>query len=109
MAAKEGFWYSIHEPTLPMPIPNQDPNPSEFIDKYIQVQNDLRSRGLMKMFKGLSPCRICGCKNGCIEFRIPDKWYFPIGLLHYLRDHNVRPSKEFERFIMDYKVDTDAI
>lgn len=104
MAAKEGFWYSTSEPLLPMPIPNPEPNPVEFIDKYIQVQNDLRSRGLMKLFKGRSHCRLCGCINGCAEFRVPDKWHFPIGLLHYLQDHNVRPSKEFQQFIMDYTV-----
>jgi len=49
-------------------------------------------------FMGYSKCRCCGQNNGTSEF-IFNGWAWPQGFRHYVVDHRVEPSKDFEAFI----------
>lgn len=45
-------------------------------------------------YMGYSVCRICGQDNGCLDLT-DDVYIWPDGLVHYVRDHAVRPPREF--------------
>jgi len=56
---------------------------------------------------GSAKCRICGKDNGDSEYIIntnKENWTFPSGYMHYIVDHGVTPSKEFERFILELDI-----
>ena len=93
---REGFWKSIAEPDLPMPVPNGDPIKSQalFLEKLTQKE----SKALKLSYRGWSTCRICKCVNGTQSFQ--DRgWEWPSGYKHYIDVHNVRPSRDFYKFI----------
>jgi hypothetical protein len=50
---------------------------------------------------GYSYCRLCGCENGSESFSL-ENWEWPQGFRHYLVDHLVRPSPEFDLFISEW-------
>jgi hypothetical protein len=49
-------------------------------------------------YRGYSHCRICSCVNGSEALRL-GVWEWPSGFRHYIADHQIRPSDEFEAFI----------
>ena len=112
---REGFWYSEYEKDLPMPQANDKPweGKDEFLDYLTDVESDAltnywaANEGVdyepcdeVIGMRGFSICRICGIGNGSHEFHIND-WYWPEGLRHYIEEHNVRPSDEFIKFIIE--------
>lgn len=92
-----GYWYSDSQPAWP--------DPRRFID---ETQNpEIRARVVTylesgEMFVaacGLSPCRLCGCRNGCAEHS--DGYYcWPSGLAHYVKAHAVRLPGEFVEHVL---------
>lgn len=50
---------------------------------------------------GYSDCRLCGRPNGNASFQL-ENWVWPQGFRHYLVDHHVRPSPEFELFLGEW-------
>ena len=93
---REGFWYSKHEPKLPMPIPLE----KSWKGKKEFLENLKKKEGKSKTthYKGWSTCRLCGCHNGSTEFS-SGGWVWPEGYAHYVKEHNVRPSLAFQEFI----------
>lgn len=49
-------------------------------------------------YKGWSTCCMCGCRNGSSEYSYKN-FVWPSGLMHYIVDHNVKPSYQFITFI----------
>jgi hypothetical protein len=49
-------------------------------------------------YRGFSMCRLCGKENGHEALRSV-RWEWPAGFRHYVAEHDVRPSPEFEDFI----------
>lgn len=98
---REGFWYSREEPDLPMPIANKSPwnGQKEFLEKLSFIENSVDWGPNKEGYFGYSGCRICDCDNGSAEYRISD-WTWPEGFRHYVEVHNVKPSDEFIRFVM---------
>ena len=47
-----------------------------------------------------SHCRMCRCRNGHEPFRL-DEWEWPAGFRHYIEHHDVQPSAEFVKFILE--------
>jgi hypothetical protein len=103
----EGYWFSDSRFNNIYPIPiigdeSIDPIFIEKIDKYMDEYEDYRD--ICFKYLGSSCCRICDkCHNGSNEYKIiyEDKViFFPSGLIHYYRDHNVKPSIEFYNAIM---------
>lgn len=48
---------------------------------------------------GTDVCRFCGKENGSIE-RSDGVWIWPDGLVHYVRDHAVRPPRDFVNHVL---------
>lgn len=69
-------------------------------------ESELRLKGKAKggecvrLYLGFSLCRVCGKPNGCLEY-IVEHWTWPEGFQHYVLEHDVRPSPDFERFIAE--------
>lgn len=101
MNKKEGFWYSKDEPNLPKP--KQMKETSEWVSKkrprkFSILLSHVEKKAICKGSKGSSICRICKNRNGSRTFFYKN-WEWPDGLMHYIKNHNVKPSKEFIRFI----------
>ena len=99
---REGFWYSTHEPNLPMPIGVAWGGRRIFLKRLAEVEANLRPLH----YKGFSLCRLCGEHNGSQEF-IYKGWTWPSGSRHYLEKHDVRPSLAFEEFIHGENLPTE--
>lgn len=67
--------------------------------KYGYKKPNLFKKGYM----GHAHCRVCNIKNnGSEDFLIEldgVEWIIPEGYLHYLENHGIEPSKEFQEFI----------
>jgi hypothetical protein len=87
-----GYWRSRDEPDLPDPREHVDPSwdPRE----RARVVAYLTAAERVVQWRGLSPCRLCGCWNGsaCLG---DDAYNWPEGFAHYLEAHDVRPPAEF--------------
>jgi hypothetical protein len=93
----EGHWrgsrYRTSDLPWPVPSPAWDGR-TAFLDALARAEARAEAMG----FRGFSLCRLCGCRNGSVEYRLGD-WRWPSGYRHYVADHDVRPSRDFERFI----------
>lgn len=91
----EGYWKGRVTPDLPMPIPDIAwAGRDAFLTRLDAVERIAPERHT----KGFSLCRLCGEANGSSEYRMGG-WRWPEGLRHYLADHGVRPSADFEAFV----------
>lgn len=98
---REGFWHSEQEPWLPRPQPDTRPWPGQtkFVTTLQALQSQLVTDEQRKQYRGFSRCRCCGVTNGSIQFHCQN-WTWPIGFLHYVLVHNVRPSLAFEEYVV---------
>lgn len=94
---REGFWFSKHEPWLPVPSPYKGPWPGKKL--FVARLKKLEGRNESTAYRGASACRLCGCRNGSGEFVVKG-WVWPSGYLHYITEHDVRPSLAFEEFVV---------
>lgn len=97
---REGYWRSaLHaDENLLWPEPEANwPERTTFLKLLDRVEAEAEKVS----YRGFSLCRICGCKNGSQSFRL-DFWEWPSGFRHYLVEHEVRPSREFELFIREW-------
>lgn len=94
---QEGFWYSEYEKQYPMPVPfvGEWEGKKEFLAKLKETEKNTNKA----YYKGWSTCRLCKCHNGSFSHQYKS-WKWPEGFIHYVRDHNVKPSDEFIKFIM---------
>lgn len=93
----EGFWRSSSEAdeNLPWPVPDATwVQRDAFLDLLGRAEAD--AQGVA--YRGFSSCRLCGCRNGSRSFQLDD-WEWPEGFRHYIVDHQVRPSSEFQTFV----------
>nr|WP_299854515.1 hypothetical protein [Sphingomonas bacterium] len=93
----EGYWRASIEDDAALPWPVASRNwqaRGEFVGQLRRVE----SVAERVSYRGFSLCRLCGARNGSIEFR-HDKWCWPEGFAHYVESHDVRPSAGFEAFI----------
>jgi len=107
----EGFWRHTLDPDedLPWPQMKQDqhlpwpqPDPA-WSDRsaFLEVLHYAEAEAERFVEWGFSKCRLCGCQNGDASF-VLENWDWPQGLRHYVVDHNVRPSPEFELFLSEW-------
>ncbi len=106
----EGYWcpleltdYNESEWLLPSPQANTwtEAEVQEFVLLLDRAEAKLQRLKLKRAFMGHSTCRLCGCKNGSEEYYI-EGWKWPFGLRHYLVDHRVRPTKDFQVFVQEF-------
>lgn len=95
---EEGFWRRSPDEASPLPWPTADvvwPNQAQFLVKLDELETVASAIDYM----GYSFCRLCGRENGASEF-IAGGFVWPEGLRHYVADHGVRPSRDFELFVL---------
>jgi hypothetical protein len=46
-------------------------------------------------------CHDRGCQNGNEGISL-DVWVWPSGFRHYVADHEIRPTAEFDRFVREW-------
>ena len=100
----EGFWYSVYEPHFPHPVASVDFDNWINKEKFIAALNAVENKLAVKTsYRGFSLCRICESRNGSTEFELQG-WRWPVGLKHYIVEHQVKPSTEFEEFILSQNI-----
>ena len=96
-----GYWHSEAQPYLP--------HPQDFIaEGWDGPERDAVLHHLEHRFEiehqwfGPSRCRLCFDEdNGCLC--LTDGFYvWPEGFAHYVRDHGVKPPKEFIQHVLSY-------
>ena len=92
----EGYWYSTQTPNFPKPIANEHKwlGLKQFVRKIELLQEHAHE----KFYTGTSPCRICKKSNGSTEYELGG-WRWPSGYLHYIVEHNVKPTPGFKDFV----------
>lgn len=100
-----GFWANSRDPTLPKPKANKLPweGQSEFLRGLLRME----SAAARRIQKGVSTCRICKCDNMSAEYT-NDKFVWPAGFVHYVREHNVKPDDEFIAAALSFLPKSDA-
>jgi len=94
----EGHWRTFREQESELPWPEPEPGWSgraSFLSAFDRVE----AQAARISYRGCSYCRLCGCTNGHEALRVRD-WEWPAGYRHYVVDHDLRPSAEFESFIL---------
>jgi len=84
--------------TLPMPIESYYPWTGK--EEFVEALQKLESKLEPLQYKGCSICRVCDESNGSAEFQ-HEGWAWPSGYLHYVEDHNIRPSLAFQEMVLD--------
>ncbi|MFI5296889.1 MAG: hypothetical protein ACHREM_02230 [Polyangiales bacterium] len=96
-AHRIGYWRSESRPELPDPRTMVDtswsPAERELVARYLDGNEEIAA------YRGCSPCRICGIRNGNAE-RSDRRYIWPSGLSHYLRVHGVKPPAEFVKHVL---------
>jgi len=93
----EGHWRLSVTESSELPWPEQNPQWREraaFLTRLDLVE----AVAPRIVYRGISMCRLCGERNGHEAFRWA-RWEWPAGFRHYVADHDVQPSPEFEDFI----------
>jgi len=93
----EGLWRSaqVEASELPWPTPDLKWTSS---GAFVKRLDALEASAPRVTYRGFSNCRLCGQRNGHEAFRL-DVWEWPSGLRHYVAEHHVRPSVDFEQFV----------
>jgi hypothetical protein len=95
---EEGFWRQAVDDTSRRPWPTPDPAWADR-EGFLKRLDEVQRTATVIDFMGHSRCRLCGRPNGASEFS-EGGWTWPEGLRHYIADHQVRPSPDFEDFVL---------
>lgn len=93
----EGHWRSFVGESSELHWPMPDPQWGERAT-FLARLDRIEAVAPRILYRGISMCRLCGERNGHAAFRSA-RWEWPAGFRHYLAEHDVQPSPEFERFI----------
>ena len=96
----EGFWKASLDSAENLPWPQPDPSwlqRSAFLEALDRIEAEVYKVS----YRGFSHCRICGRGNGTQSFRL-EVWEWPEGFRHYISDHEVRPTSDFELFVLQW-------
>jgi hypothetical protein len=95
----EGHWRASYDGESDLPWPQPELDWADWA-AFLDALDSAEARAERIAYRGFSHCRICGCMNGSEAFRLAE-WEWPAGFRHYVADHCVRPSREFEAFVVD--------
>jgi hypothetical protein len=96
-AEHEGHWRRSAEEASALPWPIPAPEWSGRT-AFLSWLDKLEATAARITYRGKSLCRLCRCINGHEAFRL-HCWEWPTGYRHYIAEHLVRPSEQFERFV----------
>ena len=94
----EGYWWATFEDTSALPWPLPDPSWTAR-EAFLGTLDDVEAKAERVVYRGLSNCRLCGCRNGREGLRLSG-WEWPAGYRHYIADHEVCPSVAFEILVL---------
>lgn len=95
----EGYWGETpKDKTHPWPEANNKPWLGQ--DFFVSALLELQEQTHQDRYKGGSECRLCKKHNGSTEYRTKE-YLWPSGLLHYVTEHNVKPSDKFVSYVVD--------
>jgi hypothetical protein len=95
---EEGFWRKTKDEYSPLPWPVPDVAWTHRIE-FLQGLDRIEEAAQCMDWMGYSACRLCGQSNGASEFRA-GRWVWPEGYRHYITEHLVRPTADFEAFVL---------
>jgi hypothetical protein len=104
---KVGFWANNNKSFGSFGIFVDDDNSTDFPiqnsakednSNLVDVLTKIQNKAHVESYFGCSTCRICGEDNGCLEYAY-DKFIWPEGYIHYIKDHHVEIDKEFKDFL----------
>jgi len=97
-AEYEGHWRDSADEKSELPWPSPAP---EWLGRpaFLKCLDEIEATAERILYRGKSLCRLCGCINGHEAFRL-DGWEWPAGYRHYIAEHLVRPSQQFEEFTL---------
>jgi len=95
-----GYWNdsSDNYPQYPIPVSKGTLDSSDY-KFHNEIADYLDSGDRVNQYRGISVCRFDGHGNGTAE-RCDDKYVWPDGLSHYVRDHHVVLPDEFIEHII---------
>lgn len=95
----EGHWRATLDEHSDLPWPTAD---AEWAGRpmFLTLLDRVEAAAFRVPYRGFSMCRICGRQNGREGLRF-ERWEWPAGYRHYLADHDVRPTPEFEAFVTE--------
>ena len=97
---REGFWRQTFEELSDLPWPEPGEWSSTDRLKFLEALAVFEKKCDRLESVGYSHCRLCDFqKNGFRTF-MTSHWSWPEGYRHYIEEHNVRPSPEFEALIL---------
>ena len=111
----EGLWrknkskkeYDSKKNEIPYPTPYKKKWDKEnFIKKLIKIEKILINKKKFKILyeKNIKNCKICNLENIDNKFYYIKNNYWSSSLLHYILEHNIKPSDEFINLILSYKI-----
>lgn len=95
----EGFWRDSFDAPGELPWPEPDPG-WDGRPAFVEALDRVELCAEMIAAAGFSRCRLCQSPNGTVEF-VLNGWAWPSGFRHYVAEHGIRPSKEFEEFVVE--------
>lgn len=93
---QEGHWRRSRDERSPWRWP-QPEHGWPALPAFLEALDRAEAAAERLVYRGISPCRLCGRPNGCVAFRLAG-WEWPEGYRHYLADHAVRPTPAFQAF-----------
>jgi hypothetical protein len=109
----EGYGYSECSPDYPMPLQTDVPVRQDFLDNLeillgLMLEPDQEWSVSLNNYMGHSSCRLYDKdNNGSAEYTISNNnvtFNVPCGIFHYYKDHNVQPSDDFLKFVMNFNI-----
>lgn len=105
MFIKIGFWDKHNKPII-----TTDQYLDGFADRIKEWRDSVKDynflnqyleNGEIVQYMGYSYCRVCGfAANGCLEIYYGN-YIFPDGYLHYILDHHIEVSIEFQKYVLE--------
>ena len=111
----EGLWrknkskkeYDSKKNEIPYPIPYKKKwDKDTFIKKLIKIERILINKKKFKVLYGkyMKNCKLCDFENIDDKFYYIKNNYWASSLLHYILEHNIKPSDDFINLILSYKI-----
>jgi len=100
---KIGFWKDKNDSEtvdFPMPIPDTTTLTPEKESEFLEKLKQIEKISVNTSYMGYSNCRICGCINGCDEYKWKE-FVFPEGYKHYIEKHHVDVPEHFYIAVME--------
>ena len=103
-ASHEGYWRSSHDEASDLPWPEPDSS-WQGRPAFLQALDKVEREAERIATRGISYCRLCGQTNGRDELQLAE-WAWPAGFRHYVADHDIRPTQQFQQFVSGWVANT---